>query len=88
MTTIRKIRTATTAGAAILLTALSVPAFAAESQASNTTNATVAVARQSTENAENRRICVREQLTGSRLNRTICRTRAEWERAGGLPTDR
>jgi hypothetical protein len=33
------------------------------------------------------RVCVREeaQLTGSILPRTICRTRDEWQRAGGLP---
>ena len=35
----------------------------------------------------NRRICVRADLSGSRISRHICRTRAEWDRVGGLPDD-
>lgn len=34
---------------------------------------------------DQRRICVRDELTGTRLARTVCRTRAEWEAAGGVP---
>ena len=38
--------------------------------------------------AEQRRICVRaEPMSGSRMGRTICKTRAEWEAAGGLPDE-
>ena len=33
----------------------------------------------------NRRICVRESLSGSRISRQICHTRAEWELQGGAP---
>lgn len=32
-----------------------------------------------------RRICAMVELTGSRLVRRICRTQAEWDRAGGVP---
>lgn len=35
-----------------------------------------------------RMICVRAQLTGSRLNRQICRTQREWDEDGGVPTRR
>ena len=33
-------------------------------------------------------ICVRARLTGSRLNRRICRTQREWDEDGGVPTGR
>ena len=39
-------------------------------------------------NAANERVCARIELTGSRVARTVCRTRAEWEAHGGLNTDR
>ena len=32
-----------------------------------------------------RRICVREQLTGSRLRQTICKTQREWDAEAGGP---
>jgi len=35
-----------------------------------------------------RMVCVRAQLTGSRLNRRICRTQREWDEDGGVPTGR
>ena len=35
-----------------------------------------------------REICVRAQLTGSRLNRRICRTQRQWDEDGGVPTER
>ena len=34
-----------------------------------------------------RRICVRQETTGSRLRTRVCRTRAQWEREGGVPTE-
>lgn len=34
---------------------------------------------------DQRRICTREQFTGSRVERTVCRTRAEWLATGGVP---
>lgn len=33
-------------------------------------------------------ICVRAQLTGSRLYRQVCRTQREWDADGGVPTRR
>ena len=33
----------------------------------------------------NRRICVRADLSGSRISRQICHTQAEWDRMGGVP---
>lgn len=39
-------------------------------------------------NDPERTICVRAQITGSRLNRRICRTAREWEEEGGLPATR
>ena len=35
-----------------------------------------------------RRICVYQEMTGSRLPRKICQTQREWDREGGVPTDR
>ncbi len=32
------------------------------------------------------KICVVERLTGSRIDKKICRTKAQWEARGGLPT--
>ena len=36
---------------------------------------------------DQRRICVRADFTESRIPRTICKTAAEWEAEGGLPTE-
>ena len=33
-----------------------------------------------------KRICVTARLTGSRMNTKICKTKSQWEAAGGLPT--
>jgi hypothetical protein len=33
--------------------------------------------------AGDQRVCVRTEVTGSRLTRTICKTQAEWDAAGG-----
>lgn len=38
--------------------------------------------------AGERRICVREQLGGSRMTRRVCKTQAEWEALGILERDR
>lgn len=35
-----------------------------------------------------RKICVNVELTGSRMNRRICRTAREWEERGGLEAAR
>lgn len=51
--------------------------------------ATVQQARSSASADANadRRICVRMELPNSRLPRRVCRTQAEWDRLGGLPTE-
>jgi hypothetical protein len=33
------------------------------------------------------RICVRQETTGSRLRTRVCRTRDQWVREGGVPTE-
>ena len=35
----------------------------------------------------NQRICVRQETTGSRLRTRVCRTRDQWAREGGIPTE-
>ena len=79
------------AAAAILLCAgLSTPAVAAETTTTTTTttnsSATAAV-RANAQPQAAAPICVRTTLNVSLIQRDVCRTRAEWERAGGVPTD-
>jgi hypothetical protein len=33
-----------------------------------------------------RRVCVSVEMTGTRVARRVCRTEAEWEAQGGLPS--
>lgn len=70
------------AGAAIAAALLAAGA-AAPAQASDN------VAKQSAKKEAQKepRICVRADMTGTRVVRTICRTAAEWERSGGLVND-
>ena len=54
----------------------------------NLSNSTDGVAAQRGASADaNRRICVLQETTGSRLQKRVCRTRAQWERDGGLPVE-
>ena len=84
MTKIRFDRAAALAGAAFL-------AFAMPANATNTTNnnATQPAAEASAQRADagnnDRRICVRVQLTGSRVVRQVCKTAHEWDLEGGVP---
>jgi hypothetical protein len=62
-----------------------------QAPSSTTVNAAATVqqpARANNASGGAQRVCVREeaQLTGSILPQTICRTRDEWQRRGGLPT--
>ena len=84
------------AGAAVsaLLLASAAPVQAAPSDSSATNsaaqrNAGTAAPRPAARNNRPVRICVyAEPVTGSRLSgRPICRTQAEWDREGGIPTD-
>lgn len=79
----------TVAGAAIIALAAPVAAQATQTAMVGARGADSATgaARTSQPRAQDdqRRICTRVQLTGSRVERLICRTRAEWQSAGGVP---
>lgn len=64
-------------------------ASSAETVVAAQQNGTSSATRATSRNNRTQRICVRaETSTGSRLEgRPICRTRAEWEREGGIPTN-
>ncbi len=68
------------AAAALLAASVSAPSYAAPADQP-------ASARPAQSNASERRICAMVDLSGSRMLRRVCRTRAEWEAAGGLPTN-
>ena len=72
--------------AALVAAGLATPVIAADS-VSATANASAQPANNSQARASNpqRRICVRMDMTGSRMTRNVCRTQAEWDRAGGVP---
>ena len=85
----RNFAVATLAGA--LLVGLAAPAGASRFAAADTAKASRSAQRAAPRaDAEdpNREICVRAAFTGSRINRLICRTAAEWEAEGGIPTER
>ncbi|HEX8364168.1 MAG TPA: hypothetical protein VF603_02670 [Allosphingosinicella sp.] len=84
MTIVPRIRFLTMAVASIALAGSLAPAQAAPAAAR--TGAAVRGQNQSPASSE-RRICVSADLTGSRIMRRICRTAAEWQRAGGIPTN-
>jgi len=65
---------------------LSVPASASDDNVRAARDA--ALPQSAASNDPDRQICVRAQLTGSRLYRRICRTAREWEEDGGLPESR
>lgn len=81
----RRFALLTVAGFGLAVTAL--PAQAAGSGQTNAREAQTS-SRARADGAEERRICVREQLGGSRVTRSICKTRAEWEALGILERDR
>lgn len=72
------------AAAAALLFAAPVPAFATQPEAPPADRERPA-AQSAQRDARDQRICVRDSLTGSRLVRSICKTRTEWEAEGGVP---
>ncbi|MGQ0591061.1 MAG: hypothetical protein ACT4N8_16290 [Sphingosinicella sp.] len=87
-TTMRNLAAATLAGA--LLAGLAAPASAGRYAAADTAKANRPAQRpapRATAPDPNREICLVTRLTGSRLQRRICKTAEEWEAAGGLPTD-
>jgi hypothetical protein len=82
MTIVPRIRLISIALGSFALVGSIVPAQAAP-QASRA-GATVQGQNQSA--SSERRICVRSDMPNTRFSRRICRTPAEWERAGGIPT--
>jgi hypothetical protein len=84
MTIVPRIRFLTMAVASIALAGSLAPAQAAPAAAR--AGAAVQGQNQSAASSE-RRICVSADITGSRIMRRICRTAAEWQRAGGIPTN-
>lgn len=61
------------AGTAAPLHASDVPAAGATTQAKQTADS-------------ERRVCVRMEMPNTRLPRRVCKTAAEWEREGGVPS--
>jgi hypothetical protein len=76
-------QTAGLIAAAIL--AFATPASAANTTSSASNNRQSAEAAQRGENRE-RQICVRVELSNSRIARRVCKTPSEWDAAGGLPS--
>ena len=75
--------------AATLFAGLAAPAHAASEagERGRSSGSTGQMQSSDASEARDRRICVRFELTASRLSRTICRTEREWEARGGVPTD-
>lgn len=81
MTIVPRMRFITIAAASVALAASLAPAQAAPT--AGRTGANVQGQNQSADSS--RRICVSAEITGTRMTRRVCRTAAEWERAGGIP---
>ncbi len=91
MTIIRN-STIRNAAVGLLLAGAMAPAYAAQPERLASTNQGAVAkapgngaAAPRTEQDTSRRVCVRMQLSGSRISREVCRTQAEWDRMGGLP---
>jgi hypothetical protein len=64
------------------LACVAAPASAEEQNASAATVAATASAAASATSADNKKYCIVESLTGSRMPKKLCRTKAEWQREG------
>jgi hypothetical protein len=85
MITIRHLsRHAAVAAAGLMLAGLAVPASANEAAPAQGQAQHQSAQRN---DRDQREICVRTTITGSRMVKRICKTAAEWEAEGGLPTD-
>jgi hypothetical protein len=80
MTNIRA-RFLTLAAASFALAAATAPV-----QAAPAARASANIQGQNQSADAGRKICVRMEMPNSRLPRKICRTQAEWDRSGGVPT--
>ncbi len=83
---LRAARASAVVAAAALTLGFSLSASAARTDA-RATNAQGATSQSpaATASDSDRMICVRAQLTGSRLNRRICRTERQWAEDGEVP---
>lgn len=86
MTNMPRIRFITLAAASVALVGSLAPAQAAPNSNStaNRAGATVHGQRQSAEAP--RRLCVQSEMPNPRIRRNLCRTQAQWDRAGPIPT--
>ena len=73
-----KVLILTAASALILCSPVSANERASSGDSGETTGAVQA--RSNAEEDPNETLCRREEVTGSRLKETVCRTRAEWKR--------
>ena len=95
-TNLSRLRTPAIIAAGALFATLSVPAAAqpGTALANFSSPSATAAPRSRTPDAGNaagaseRKICIREQMTGSRMPRRVCKTRSEWEAAGVTDPER
>lgn len=73
-----------TVAAATLIAVTGAPLQAAASDSRTGNDSSQASARVSA--PTERRICARVELTATRIARRVCRTQAEWDRDGGIPS--
>ena len=73
-----------TAGA---LLALAGPAVAQSQAPTSNSFETNGGSRSADAGSGSQRICVLQETTGSRLRTRVCRTRDQWAREGGIPTE-
>ena len=85
MSNLPRIRLLTIAAATLTLAGSLAPAQAAPG-AADRTGASVQGQNQSQATEEPRRICVRSEMPNPRIRRYLCRTQAQWDRAGPIPT--
>jgi hypothetical protein len=82
-------RSAALAGAAVLLAGLGLPVHAQDTPSQSNGVATAATGseagQRSARRARNRMICIRGDVTESRIPRQVCRTEAEWRATGEVP---
>lgn len=75
------------AAALVTLTSFTLTAPASAAAPSAAPMATVATAVSTVAMSADTKICVVERLTGSRIDKKVCRTKAQWEALGGVPSN-
>ena len=77
--------------ASLVLAGFGAPALAAQDRIASVarpgeSQPTAASSRTRNSAQSDRRVCVNVEMTGTRMVRRVCRTEAEWEAQGGLPS--